>query len=57
MGIDVPMEGKEGDQIQSHFSPKEVQEAIQVMRKFNEEQCYYPAVPVSTCSRLVTLIT
>jgi len=54
---DVPMGSNEGDQVQGQSNPKEVQEAIQVVRKFIEDQGYYPAVPVSACNNLVTKIT
>jgi len=54
---DVPMGSTKGDQFQSQSNSKEVQEDIQVVREFIEDQGYYPAVPVNACSKLVTLIT
>ena len=56
-GSDAPMEGKEGDKSQSYSNPKEVEEAIQVLRKLIEEHCYYPAASVGACSNLVTQFT
>ena len=51
------MGGNESGQSQSQSNSKEVQEAIQVVREFIEDQGYDPTVPVSACSKLVTLIT
>jgi len=54
---DVSMGSNEGDHVQRQSNPKEVQEAIQVVRKLIEDQGHYPAVLDSKCSNLVTLIT
>ena len=57
MVSDVPMGGNESGQSQSQTNYKEVQEAIQVVGEFIKDQGYNPAVPVSACSKLVSLIT
>jgi len=54
---DALMEGNESGKSQSQSNSKEVQEAIQVVREFIEDQGYYLVVPVSACIKLVTLIT
>jgi len=51
------MENNEGDQVQRQSNPKEVQEAIPVVRKLIEGQGHNPSVPDSKRSNLVTLIT
>jgi len=54
---DVPVESNARGQSQSESNAEEAQEAIQVVRKFIGEQGYYPAVPISACGNLVTIIT
>jgi len=51
------MGGNESEQFQRQSTPKEVQEATQVMRKLIEDQGHCPTILVSKCINLVTLIT
>ena len=63
MPSDVPMGSKEnsneGEQEQGQAipTPKDVQEATQVMRKLIDDQGHDPTILVSKCSNLLTLIT
>ena len=51
------MGGNESEQVQKQSTPKEVQEATQVMRKVIEDQGHYPTILISKYNNLVTLIT
>ena len=54
---DVPMGGNDSEQAPKRSTPKEVQEATQVMRKSMEDQDHCLAVLISKCSNLASLIT
>jgi len=51
------MGSNESEQVQRKSYPKEVEEAIQVVRKLIEDQGYNPTVLDSKCGSWVTLIT